>query len=163
MAKSYEQQNIDILKAINHRESDPGLPLTKLAEIYDILYQRLKARAKGRGDRTNSGGHNRALTNDQDATLYEIIDRLERSGMHARLSMVASIANFILRNAHEDSESEPPTVGKNWTQRFLQRHEEYGIRNSKLLAFDRSFAYDLDVIQEWYGKTYGISTRLGSQ
>jgi Tc5 transposase DNA-binding domain len=64
--------------------------------------------------------------------------------------MIASIANFILRSAHADPESPPPTVGHNWTNRFLKRYPEYNIRISKTLAFDRSYAHDPDNIEKWY-------------
>ncbi len=150
MSKSYNDQERDIQKALNHHESDPSLKFTKLAELYDVPYHRLVARAKGRGTRANSGGHNKALSDDQETALCRIIDRLEDDGINCRVSMIGSIANFILRNAHDDPESLPPTVSSNWPTRFLDRREEYRIRISKPLAFDRSFAHDPEVIQEWY-------------
>jgi hypothetical protein len=102
-------------KALIHHEIDPTSKFNKLAEIYKIPYKRLLERHKGRPDRSNIEGHNKILSDDQEIALYRIIDRLKLDGIRCKLSMITNIANFILRNAHEDLNSNSPTVGKNWT------------------------------------------------
>jgi hypothetical protein len=59
--------------------------------------KRLLARANGRGDRSQSGGHNKALSIEQEIVLVRVIDRIEFSGTHYRLPMISNIANFLLR------------------------------------------------------------------
>jgi hypothetical protein len=97
MERTYDDEERDIQLALNHHASDPKLKWAKLAKIYNVPYQRLLARRAGRGDRSHSGGHNKALTTDQEFALNRIIDRMERDGMHARISMIPSIANFLVK------------------------------------------------------------------
>ena len=115
--KSYEKQEAHIQRALIHHESDLKLKFTKLIKIYNVLYQHLLAHTNSREDHCHSGGENKVLTIDQETALYQIIDHLEHNRMHCYLSIVSSIANFILRNTHDDPEIELPTVAKNWTSR----------------------------------------------
>src|SRR6266536_6152386 len=51
MSKSYNDQERDIQKTLNHHKNNPSLKFTKLAELYDIPYHRLITRAKNRDTR----------------------------------------------------------------------------------------------------------------
>jgi hypothetical protein len=64
--------------------------------------------------------------------------------------MIKGIADFILRNAHEDPDSDPPTIGVNWTTNFLNRHPELHVRLSRPIAFDRQWAQNPDKLEKWY-------------
>jgi hypothetical protein len=72
--------------------------------------------------------------------------------MHMRVSMIPSITNFILRQAHDDPNSESPTIGNTWATNFLKRYSDVQIRLSKPLSFDRAFAHDPNGIEKWYLK-----------
>ena len=113
MSRSYNEIESDIQRALLHHEVDPKLKFTKLAKLYNVPYHRLVGRKNGRADRLNLGGRNKLLSDDQELALYRIIDRCEHDGIHCRLFIIASITNFILRSAHADPESPPPTVGHN--------------------------------------------------
>ena len=104
------------------------------------------ARKNGRGSYSNCGGRNTLLTEDQELGLERIMDSMEAKGMHCRFRMVKSITNFILANAHDDPDSSPSTVGKNWTTNLFKRKTHLKTRVSKPLSFDRKWAHDPNAI-----------------
>ena len=150
MSRSYKDEEADIQRALIHHETDPTQTFKKLAVLYNVPYKRLLKRRNGRSDRSGIGGYNKVLSGDQETALCRIIDRCEHDGIHYKLAMITSIANFILRNAHDDPDSLTPTVGYNWINRFFKRYPEFNIRIFKTLAFDRLYAHDPEIIAKWY-------------
>jgi hypothetical protein len=61
MEGSYEEEEADIQRALVYAESLENPVWTQIATLFKVPYQRLLARAKGRGDRSHSGGHNKVL------------------------------------------------------------------------------------------------------
>jgi hypothetical protein len=62
MSRTYEEEEADIQRAILYAESLEKPVWTQIAALYNIPYKRLLARANGRGNRSQSGGHNKALS-----------------------------------------------------------------------------------------------------
>jgi hypothetical protein len=62
MSRTYEEEKADIQKAILYAENLEKPVWTQIATLYNIPYKRLLARANGRGDRSQSGEHNKALS-----------------------------------------------------------------------------------------------------
>ena len=124
MSKSYAEEENDIANAILYGQLQENPNWQAISNKFDVPYQRLMARRHGRGDHSNCGGHNKFLTPDQEAGLIRIFDDMEHRGMHCRYRMIPSIANFILANAHNDSDTSPPTVSKNWIRNFFKRTPE---------------------------------------
>ncbi len=60
---------------------------SQIAILFKSPYQRLLARANGRGDRSYCEGYNKALNIKQEAALCRILDRMEYDGMHCRQSI----------------------------------------------------------------------------
>ena len=84
MERSYEEEKADIQRALIYAMSFEKPVWSQIAARFNVLYPRLLARAKGRGDRSHSGGHNKALNTGQEAALYRILDRMEHDGMYCR-------------------------------------------------------------------------------
>ena len=93
------------------------------------------------------------------------IDRLEQSGLHARVPMLTSIANSLLRRANPD-EQPPPHVSHMWPSRWMKAHPQYQIITGKPLAIERKNEHDLQTISDWFRKytavleEYSIHPRL---
>jgi hypothetical protein len=62
MSRSYEEEEADIQKAILYAERVEKPVWTRIATLFNVPYQRLLARANGRGDRSQSGEYNKALS-----------------------------------------------------------------------------------------------------
>jgi len=161
MLRSYAEEKKDIANAVLYGQLQENPNWRAIANKFDVNYRHMLACMNGRGDRSNCGGHNKSLTPDQEAGLIRIFDDMEHRGMHCRYRMVSSVASFILANAHDDTETSPPTVGKNWTRNFFKRNPEVRTRISKPLSFDRKWAHDPDAILEWYNGFLRTIARYG--
>ncbi len=90
------------------------------------------------------------LSEEQELALCHYLDRLDQVGAAARRPMLMHCANALLQQSHNDLTNPPPTIGRNWPQRFLERHPEYHIRKQKSLAVERKNAHDPEAIQRWF-------------
>jgi hypothetical protein len=121
MSRSYEEEEADIQRAILDAESIEKPVWTQIAILYNVPYQRLLARVNGRGDRFQNERHNKALSIKQEFALIRIINRMEFNKIYCRLSIISSVANFLLRKAYDDPDIDPSTISKLWITRFLTR------------------------------------------
>ncbi len=120
MPDSYDQIEARIQAAIASILPNKTPNIAKLARDFTVPESRLRARYKGRKDRSNCGGAGRSLTDDQELALCHIIDREEDAGTYLRCWQLQSRANWILALDHpSDSPDPPPTVGRCWPSRFL--------------------------------------------
>jgi hypothetical protein len=112
MSRSYEEEEADIQRAIIFAESIKKPVWTQIATLYNVPYQRLLARVNDRGNRSQNGEHNKALSIEQELTLIRIIDRMKFSKIYYRLSIISSVANFLLRKVYDDLDTDPSIIGK---------------------------------------------------
>src|SRR5207244_191222 len=113
------------------------LKLTDLSKKYDVDYNKLYRRSKGR-PRYGQPGQNTRLTCEQEIAVCEQLDFWDEVGISATPALLTSITNAILRNASADGNFQP--VGKHWHRRFIQRYPKYQIRTRKALAILRKKA-----------------------
>ena len=73
------------------------------AREFRVPEQRLRARCKGRLSRQERPAANRKLSEDQELTVCQYLDRLDMIGTSARMTMITSCANSILRRSHADT------------------------------------------------------------
>ena len=92
--------------------------IAAIARTYEVPITRLRARLQGRPSRQEWPAANYRLSEDQELAVCQYLDRLDAIGTSARLQMVTSTANTILRNSH-DSIGLAPIVDDHWAQRFL--------------------------------------------
>ena len=79
---SYDEIEARIQAAIASILSDKKPNIAKLARDFAVPESRLRARYKGRNDRSYCGGSSRMLTADQEIALCNIIKREEIDGTH---------------------------------------------------------------------------------
>ena len=136
MERSYENQE-DIQKAIIYNKSLEKPNWTVIAKLFNVNYDRFRARYRDRDNRYSCGDYNITFLNKHKTTLIDIIDRMERDGMKCRYYIISSIADFILREVYDDSTAPPPIVRQKWIVNFLSRYPDFRIRIFKFLSFDR--------------------------
>jgi hypothetical protein len=117
MPRIYEEEKADIQKIILYAKSLRKSIWIQITILYNIPYKRLLARANGRGNRFQNGGHSKVLSIEQEIVLIRVIDRIKFNGIYYRLSIISNIANFLLRKAHDNPEIELFIIGKFWTAR----------------------------------------------
>src|SRR6266511_1701830 len=106
MERSYENQE-DIQKAIIYNKSLEKPNWTVIAKLFNVNYDRFRARYRDRDNRYSCGDYNITFLNKHKTTLIDIIDRMERDGMKCRYYIILSIADFIFREVYDDSTTSP--------------------------------------------------------
>ena len=95
-SKSYSDIEDRIQLALSIIKPDETPNLATLARGWELPYQRLRMRYKGRGTRQNCGGNDQILSDDQELALCHIIEREKASGTELRHWQLQSRANWIL-------------------------------------------------------------------
>ena len=123
---------------------------------FRVPEQRLRARLVGYLSKQERPATSRRLSEDQELTVCQYLDRLDTIGTTARMIMITSCANSILRRNHTDTTTPPPTVSEKWARRFLNRYPKYYVRKQKIIDTARKKSHDPDDILEWFQKYKAI-------
>ena len=102
MPDTYQDIEVRIFNARLKRSSNPEIYIAKLAEEFDIPYRRLLNRINGTPSKSEIGPSHKALTDEQEKALIDILVRLDDNGTGASLREVRSHANGLLSITHID-------------------------------------------------------------
>lgn len=92
------------------------------ARLHNAPPKREFNRVHGIMSKMERPGSKKKLNEQQEAMLLAYIDRMDELGVGALFHQVHNIAERILQlDAPEGTE--PATLGRDWTKRFLKRHE----------------------------------------
>jgi hypothetical protein len=103
------------------------------AIAFEVPYQKLQARLHGRS--TTRGGHNKALSDEQEKALTTYLDRCIYLGRPSKKKYLRAAADTILR-----LNGQKKVVSKMWTLQFLRRNPQYKKIKTKPLAYERQAA-----------------------
>lgn len=136
-----------------------GAKIAVVAKEFGVSRYALRRRMTGTGPRKGSKKATTKLTATEERALCSYIDRLDRFNLAVQPSYIQEAANVLLK-ARTPKGEDPPTVGINWTSRFIQRHG-YLKRNRKLLEKGRQEAEDLELVQIYFKKLQQIVEDYG--
>lgn len=151
MTPTYMQIGEHIQNAITYHLPHPKVTIAQIARDFEVPYQRLVARIKGRIGRHRREHINTRLTASQEAALCSYVERLDDRNLAAQREQIRGAANSILKEAYTHTipalrPPEPPTVGKCWVARFVKRYE-YCVVRQKTLDAERCGSEDPAVIE----------------
>lgn len=153
-----------IAEAMEWKSEHPNAcPITKLAEMFDVPYQRLNHRLHKRNSKSTRMQTNLKLDEVQEEALISYLKRCDKIGVPVRLNQLAISANSILKRSHSDLSTPPPRVSKMWASRWKQRHPEWHIKRTTPLESARAGAHDVEDIQWWFDKYKAICDEHGIQ
>jgi len=92
------------------------------------------------------------INNLQDKQLCAFVQRLIQWNFPPRLDFIRDYANIMLAHVYNQS-GIPSIVGKNWPDRWVARHPEFAIRNTKPIDNRRSTRHNKEDITDFF-KTY---------
>ena len=163
MASQYENEEARIQQAILCVRDVKNVKISLLAREFDVPYQRLRARLAGRGLRDNCGGGGKLLDEVQEKVLISYLQKMKDTGIYAKQYMLDGIANWLLAEEHKaaDPTTPPPTIGVNWSTRWLKRHPEWKAKKMQPLDLNRLNAEDVNVLTEWYLQFYNAMAQFG--
>ncbi|KAF6803349.1 fot5 transposase, partial [Colletotrichum musicola] len=111
-----------IQEALKALEYDPGLKITRAAELFNVPRQRLYQRLRGRGTLVDRATNNAKLDWAQETALVTYVERLDRMSLRVRQEVLRDAANLLLREGAGPDCKKPPELGVNWPYRFAKRH-----------------------------------------
>ena len=136
-----------IQDALGHIDNFPGAKVATVAREFGVPRGRLRYRLQGRPPKTGQPAKNTRLSRPEEDALCRYIDRLDNVNLAVRIEFVTDAANFILRE--RSGQSDAPTVGPNWTSRFLKRHG-YFKRHQKMLHAERQVCEDVTRVNQYF-------------
>ena len=140
------EKNIQL--AINYLNANPGAKLTTVVRQFDVPRGRLRSRLAGNTPLTGRQYTNMKLLQPEEKALCSYIDRLDNINLAVRREFVVDAANYILRErASSAQQDNPPTVRKNWIDRFIKRHK-YHLMTQKKLDTNRALSESIPVVIE---------------
>jgi hypothetical protein len=150
-----------IQEALQYLEENPDAKVATVAREFGVPRTRLRRRLQGVGPLDSRPPTNTRLTDPEEAALCRYVDRLDRINLAVRPAFITDAANHILASRASQSEQDsPPTVGQNWTSRFIQRHE-YLKQTQKKLNSNRQRAENPAVVAEYFEKLYDTLEEYG--
>jgi hypothetical protein len=152
MAESYADEEIRIGKACNALERFEKPNIARAARDFDVNEKKLRNRFNGIPSKSEYGGHNKTLTDDQELSVCHYLDRIDQTGIFARPRMLRSVANSILARNHDEPNTSSPLIGLDWSRRFFKRYSEYIKRKLKPLIYNRKNIYDPVNIRIYFEK-----------
>jgi hypothetical protein len=111
MAESYADEEIRIGKACDALERFEKPNIARAARDFDINERKLRNRFNGIPFKSEYGGHNKTLTDDQELVVYYYLDRIDQTGIFVRPRMLRSVANSILARNYNEPNTSPPLIG----------------------------------------------------
>jgi hypothetical protein len=136
----YEQAIAD---AIEFRKQNPTESFRKIALRFKPLHPDvIRNRFNSRSSRTNSGGHNKLLTDKEEQGIIDIIERYTL----LRLNLLRSVAIRTLKKRGV----EEPHVSKHWAERFVKRHPDLHTIKLKFLDQSCKMMHKKELLQEWF-------------
>ncbi|KAJ5195497.1 uncharacterized protein N7498_008935 [Penicillium cinerascens] len=146
------KSNTDIEKRISdalRAYYDLGDPkMAPLAREFDVPYQRLRARYRGRPSRSAKIPSNKALDKGQEEALIAWMRVIDRANLSPLPYEIEGAANDILSRSCSDRR-----VSKSWVHPFMKRlPETFKFQTQKTVEAKRVDAERLPTIIEWFHK-----------
>lgn len=161
MSNSYFAIEERIQAALASRDPSKKINYRKLARIFDVPYQRLLARSKGRLSRSQRSSATFKLDKNQHKALRDWITVLDTLGAHARLETIVSSANAIIAVSYGSSAQTPPRVDRRWATAWVSRQKDLFKVREQRLDVQRSLSHNPDVIIEWFRGLQSLIMEFG--
>jgi hypothetical protein len=151
-----------ILLAINAFNQGQFPSLRAAAKAYDVPPATTQRRAHGRPSRRECRPNSQKLTSTEESALENWIISLDTRGFPPRVSTVQQMADLLLAaRTKMDPSVIPPTVGKNWTRNFIDRHDTLKSKFSRKYDYQRAKNEDPVIIRDWFQRVQQIIQEFG--
>ena len=135
--------------------------IAELARKFKVPYERLKRRNRGLPSKSTRLHTSTKLTNVQEEAILLYLRRCEEIGLQPRLYTLRATANSVLKQAHQNPLTPPPTVSKMWPLRFRERHPQLFTKRAIPLDASRAAAHNIDEIQGWFNRLLEVKVKHG--
>ena len=141
--------------ALDYLDSYPTAKIATVAHHFRITRAVLRNRIAGRGRPNRPPPSNMKIKPIEKQAICNYINRLDRINLSVRAKFIEEAANRILKARANPLNSTPPSVGKMWVTRFIQRHR-YLQRLQKKLDSNRTQAENIEAVNEYFRKLQDV-------
>jgi hypothetical protein len=149
-----------ILLALDDLKNGRIKSIRAAATLYAIPRSTLQYRAGGRVARVDKRPNRHKLTKLEEDSLVNWIISMDTRGAAPRPATIREMANILL--AARGSQP-PPTVGKNWPSKFVERREELRTRFSVRYDYQRALNEDPKALRAWFATVQSVIDEHGIQ
>ncbi len=161
MAATYAIIEDRIQKAIDTINTRENSNRAEIAREFDVPVQRLRSRLKGHPPASAVRGlHNRALKPNQELALHTYIKRLDELSLSARLNLIESAGNLLLRQDNSRWASSM-SLGLKWVKRWLDRQSDLHKAKRKPLTAARKNAHNEKLLKGHFDAYDEVVKRYG--
>lgn len=122
-----------VQEALQFIEDFPDAKISTIAKQFGVSRAKLRRRLNGAQPKKGRPAMNTKLLKAEEIALCRYIDRLDGINLAVRVEFITSAANHILEARTSTSQATIPTVGINWTPRFIKRYGyQKKIQNGRL-------------------------------
>ena len=132
---------------------------TAAAKAYDIPRTTLLRRINSILPQWGSTSKQRLLTPTEEGCLLDWILSMNRRGMPSWIATVREMACVLV--AQRQQLIIQPTVGENWVQRFINRHESIKSKYNQKYNDQRAKCEDPKLIQAWFWRVRDTIAKYG--
>jgi hypothetical protein len=144
--KATEQEG-RVLLALQAVQKGQFKSIRAAAKQFGVSHVTLSRRANSLPSRVDTRPNSHKLTQLEEDSLTEWILSMDTRGAAPRPATVGEMANILL--AARGSQP-PPTVGKNWPSKFVQRRDELRTRYSVRYDYQRALNEDPKTLRAWF-------------
>ena len=130
------------------------------ARLFSVPESTLRNRAHGIQSHVDSRLNGHKLTQLEEDPLTKWILSMDTRGAAPRQATIQEMANILL--AARGSQP-PPTVGKNWPSKFVERREELRTRYSVRYDYQRALNEDPKALRSWFTIVQNVIDENGIQ
>jgi hypothetical protein len=123
------------LLALQAYETGQVRSLRAAAKAFDVPYSSLAPRASGCRPRAEIGQHNRKLNDTEELALTQWILSMDQRGYPPRVCAVQHMAKLLLKEREPNART---LIGKNWTNRFINRNDELKSKFTRRYDYQRA-------------------------
>jgi hypothetical protein len=134
--------------------------LREAARLYAIPRATLQTRAHGVVSMAERRHPRHKLTQLEEDSLCEWVISMDTRGAAPRTATIGEMANILLAARGNQP---PPTVGKNWPSKFVERREELRTRYSVRYDYQRALNEDPKTLRAWFATVQSVINENGIQ
>ena len=156
-----DHQEGRLLLAIQAFKQSSNAKIRAIARSYDVSRTTLAARLNGRQSRHETRHPHHRLTPTEEICLEQWILSMDERGLPPRIAAVRRMANLLLTERVQPLSDDPPSVGENWVQRFIQRHPNLESKYTRKYDHQRALCEDPKIIRNWFDLVQNTRTKYG--
>ena len=145
----------DVQLALAALQSGQIKNVRRAADTFNVSPDTLRRRRDGTRSRLDTTANGLKMTPADEQVVKERILELDSRGLSVRLQDVRAMADLLLAQRHI------VPVGRNWPERFVQRHSELTTRTLRKYDYQRAKCEDPRVLQPWFDLVVNTKAKYG--